>query len=92
MDVAGLTEQLVAVSPRPATEAEIMLLHEPAYLEKIKALNETGGEAGKGTPMGVGSYDIALLAAGGVIELADALRSEERRVGKECRSRWSPYH
>ena len=20
------------------------------------------------------------------------LRSEERRVGKECRSRWSPYH
>ena len=22
----------------------------------------------------------------------DYLRSEERRVGKECRSRWSPYH
>ena len=22
----------------------------------------------------------------------DAERSEERRVGKECRSRWSPYH
>src|SRR5690349_13802256 len=21
-----------------------------------------------------------------------ALRSEERRVGKECRSRWTPYH
>ena len=26
----------------------------------------------------------------GVNQLAD--RSEERRVGKECRSRWSPYH
>ena len=24
-------------------------------------------------------------------EVAEA-RSEERRVGKECRSRWSPYH
>src|ERR1039458_10886310 len=23
---------------------------------------------------------------------AHLLRSEERRVGKECRSRWSPYH
>ena len=23
---------------------------------------------------------------------ADEARSEERRVGKECRSRWSPYH
>ena len=22
----------------------------------------------------------------------DDTRSEERRVGKECRSRWSPYH
>ena len=24
--------------------------------------------------------------------LASDSRSEERRVGKECRSRWSPYH
>ena len=24
--------------------------------------------------------------------VATMLRSEERRVGKECRSRWSPYH
>src|ERR1035437_11084937 len=24
--------------------------------------------------------------------LAERWRSEERRVGKECRSRWSPYH
>ena len=23
---------------------------------------------------------------------APTVRSEERRVGKECRSRWSPYH
>ena len=73
LDVAGLTEQLVAISPRPATEAEILMLHEPDHLDRMKVLNETGGEAGIGTPMGVGSYDIALLAAGGVIELVDAL-------------------
>ena len=24
--------------------------------------------------------------------IESAMRSEERRVGKECRSRWSPYH
>ena len=29
-------------------------------------------------------------AVGGCVR--DLLRSEERRVGKECRSRWSPYH
>src|SRR3712207_7027317 len=28
--------------------------------------------------------------AGGAMGVA--MRSEERRVGKECRSRWSPYH
>ena len=26
------------------------------------------------------------------IDQIDLIRSEERRVGKECRSRWSPYH
>ena len=25
-------------------------------------------------------------------QLPACVRSEERRVGKECRSRWSPYH
>ena len=28
----------------------------------------------------------------GVAIIIVAIRSEERRVGKECRSRWSPYH
>ena len=26
------------------------------------------------------------------VQLIGGIRSEERRVGKECRSRWSPYH
>src|SRR2546421_11783708 len=35
----------------------------------------------------------ALLASALLLAFAAyALRSEERRVGKECRSRWSPYH
>src|SRR3712207_7386764 len=34
---------------------------------------------------------IALLFAAAHFTLV-VLRSEERRVGKECRSRWSPYH
>src|SRR3712207_2056604 len=32
---------------------------------------------------------IQLMTSGGTVENR---RSEERRVGKECRSRWSPYH
>ena len=40
------------------------------------------------TVAGVGGF---LFAAGGLF-YAYSVRSEERRVGKECRSRWSPYH
>ena len=40
--------------------------------------------------------DEVLLPVAGILDVADAnhasSRSEERRVGKECRSRWSPYH
>src|SRR5712672_2901458 len=37
--------------------------------------------------------DVLLQAIGQPEPLGDeGARSEERRVGKECRSRWSPYH
>ena len=39
--------------------------------------------------------DIAGMAGVSVATVSHVLnhrRSEERRVGKECRSRWSPYH
>ena len=40
--------------------------------------------------------NLAQMLKGGVImdvqNPEQVLRSEERRVGKECRSRWSPYH
>src|SRR3712207_1532200 len=38
-------------------------------------------------------HAVECLACGDRTTMAEALaRSEERRVGKECRSRWSPYH
>ena len=46
------------------------------------------------------AHTLSLLAKGALYPPPDSLmvnnypplRSEERRVGKECRSRWSPYH
>ena len=41
------------------------------------------------------SVDLALFQEGfdrTISRGPDDSRSEERRVGKECRSRWSPYH
>src|SRR5256885_10660337 len=34
---------------------------------------------------------IAAVTSAATVDSSD-VRSEERRVGKECRSRWSPYH
>src|SRR5260370_10936140 len=36
--------------------------------------------------------DLTGFDAHGIFRLAPYVRSEERRVGKGCRSRWSPYH
>ena len=45
--------------------------------------------------VGVDNVDIEAASKKGIIVMnapTGNTRSEERRVGKECRSRWSPYH
>ena len=60
-----------------------------SLLEKLEEGKEDeSGEPGNpetDTDSEAGSYLRALIAL-------RKIRSEERRVGKECRSRWSPYH
>ncbi|MCP5199782.1 MAG: class II histone deacetylase [Gammaproteobacteria bacterium] len=74
MAVSGLLDQVTEIKPRPATEAEVLRVHTRTHLEHIRGLNDSlGVDAGVFTPMGRGSYDIALLAAGGVIEAVDAV-------------------
>src|SRR5256885_17251623 len=41
-----------------------------------------------GAPVNLGVY----MPGNWPMPFGISLRSEERRVGKECRSRWSPYH
>ena len=38
------------------------------------------------------NYKLKRIEVNAGHRLSYAERSEERRVGKECRSRWSPYH
>ena len=73
--------------------------------ERAKALlAEAGWDSGKTLKFYVNSGDSTFINAASVIAAQWAevgikadiqtvdFRSEERRVGKECRSRWSPYH
>jgi hypothetical protein len=43
-------------------------------------------------PEWAATFVTVLLIIGFPVAVIFAWRSEERRVGKECRSRWSPYH
>src|SRR3989441_13058004 len=57
-----------------------------AYKAYFKRVNDAGGINGQ-------KVEIAYEDDRGEPQRAAAnARSEERRVGKECRSRWSPYH
>ena len=55
------------------------------------AAQPAGGEIVKNTTAATFAKDV-IEASRQVPVLVVFLRSEERRVGKECRSRWSPYH
>src|SRR3712207_7904879 len=60
---------------------------------------EVGGLDALPVPVDGEPFQVSQLGAGGDVddggvggEAPIGVRSEERRVGKECRSRWSPYH
>src|SRR3712207_6220239 len=55
------------------------------------ALEDAGGKVGKFNIKYV-SLDDSTAQNPGTADEGQTQRSEERRVGKECRSRWSPYH
>jgi acetoin utilization deacetylase AcuC-like enzyme len=75
LEVTGLLDQLERVDPRPATEEELQRVHTPEYVASVRERSAAmGGDGGDGaTPFGKGSYEVARLAAGGVIAAVDAV-------------------
>ena len=57
-----------------------------------RELSGVGARAGSSKGNSLGGKLWGGLKAGAVGAGVAIGRSEERRVGKECRSRWSPYH
>src|SRR5256886_9162422 len=69
--------------------------HPPPCEEAVRALVEHSGKQaleveGRETRFTRGTVECHRIGYGSRQEIS--CRSEERRVGKECRSRWSPYH
>jgi len=74
LDYTGLSKQLERVEPYAATVEDLAPFHPTDYVDLIRGISEAGGgDAGQGAPIGADSYDIALLAAGGVMAAVDAV-------------------
>jgi acetoin utilization protein AcuC len=52
-------------TPKQATEADILKVHDTRYVEHVKKLSQTGGWLSEDTPAPRGIFDIARLATGG---------------------------
>jgi acetoin utilization deacetylase AcuC-like enzyme len=93
LERAGLMDQLLVISPRPATNSEITACHTPEYLETVKrdilagrATLSTGD-----TEICTASLNVALLAAGGVLNAVDAV-AEGRAANAFCVVRPPGHH
>ncbi len=74
LEVSGLADRLTRVRPRLAEYRELRYFHTERYIDSVRELSAgSGGSIGDSASIGTGSYEIALLAAGGCIEAADAV-------------------
>ncbi len=74
LETSGLADSLLRIRPRPARVDELTAFHTPRYVEEVRRLSGgSGGSIGESATIGHGSYEIALLAAGGCLEAIDAV-------------------
>ena len=82
--LAGVQCVVLERRDRPRADSRAICLHARSMeMLDLRGQAEVFAEAGLAVP------SFPLGPRGAVIKFG---RSEERRVGKECRSRWSPYH
>ncbi len=71
---SGLVGELVPVAPSPMSREDALRFHTPAYLDSLVRMSaDEGGDAGEDTWFGPGSYEIALLSAGGTYTAVHAV-------------------
>lgn len=74
LEKSGLMKKLTQIEPRTATVEEIQFYHTESYVNRVKELSEIGfGDAGELALVGKGSYEIALLSAGGAITAVESV-------------------
>jgi acetoin utilization deacetylase AcuC-like enzyme len=77
IDAAPWSDRVMRFFPRFATAEQIALAHDPKFVDLVRASAATGGGwMDTDTRLGPGSYETALLAAGGVVAAVDDVMME----------------
>ncbi len=74
LDATGFSQHLVAMTPEPATEADLRRVHTAKHVEQVQGLSAgSGGQLGFSAFIGPGGYEIAVLAAGATMAATEAV-------------------
>ena len=77
LDASGLSQSLVSLAPRPATDADLLRVHTQAHLDRVREVSAAGGgnlaRRFATTRVGADGEKIARLAAGAGIAAVDAV-------------------
>jgi acetoin utilization deacetylase AcuC-like enzyme len=78
VETSGLGDHLVRLSPVPARREDLLRIHDEDYVDRVRELSDAlGGDAGEEGLLGRGSFEVALLAAGGALVVVDAVLDGE---------------
>ena len=69
----GILHVIKVFKPIKISEINLLLVHTPRYIERIKQLSQTGGMLSFDTPVPIGIYDIARLVTGGTMRAGEKL-------------------
>ena len=100
VSLLGLQSALTGMAVGPEAVVDAIVPEAAVDAAATEAAVDAATEAAVGAAAAEAAVDAATeaavdaAAAQAAVDAATeaAVRSEERRVGKECRSRWSPYH
>src|SRR2546427_10436550 len=96
-----MVDKVIATDAALALIADLQAQHGPVFFHQSGGCcDNSAANCYLPGELTIGAQDVLLGQVGGApfyigksqYEYWKHTRSEERRVGKECRSRWSPYH
>jgi len=75
----SIMKDIKVFTPEKVSEKELLRVHNPGYIQRVKELSKAGGMLSSDTPAPIGIYDIARLATGGT-----KLAGEKLFEGFQC--------